>query len=187
MWIGREKTEGRRQETEERKGVRSGREEMKFSPELEGKFEKLIRSYPPGRQRAALIPMLLFAQDEVGSITPELVEETAGRLGLRPVEVDEVVSYYSMLRRKPMGRHHLQICTNISCMLLGAEEMFQHVSKKLGIASREVTADGAFSLEEVECLGACSWAPALQVNYDYHHHMTPEKLDRLIESLRKPH
>jgi NADH-quinone oxidoreductase subunit E len=160
---------------------------MTFSPTLEAKFEKLLRSYPPGRQRSALIPMLLYAQDEVGSVTPELVEEVAGRLGITPVEVDGVVTYYSMLRKKPMGKYHLQICTNISCMLTGGAELWEHACRKLGIGNKEVTPDGQFSLEEVECIGACSWAPAIQVNYDFHHDVTPEKLDRLIESLRKAH
>jgi len=160
---------------------------MTFSAELEAKFTRLVKSYPAGRERAALIPMLLYAQDEVGSMTPELVEEVSRRLGITPLEVDEVISYYTMLRRKPAGKHHIQICTNISCMLLGGEELWEHACRKLDIGNKEVTADGQFSLEEVECLGACSWAPALQVNYDYHHNMTPEKLDQLIDSLRKTH
>jgi len=160
---------------------------MTFSAELEAKFTRLVKSYPAGRERAALIPMLLYAQDEVGSMTPELVEEVSRRLGITPLEVDEVISYYTMLRRKPAGKHHIQICTNISCMLTGGAELFEHACRQLGIGNREVTPDGQFSLEEVECIGACSWAPALQVNYDYHHHVTPEKLDRLLDSLRKMH
>jgi NADH-quinone oxidoreductase subunit E len=143
--------------------------------------------YPPGRQRAALIPMLMFAQDETGWITPELVAEVAARLSLEPAQVEEVVSYYTMLRSKPAGRHHIQICTNISCLLNGAEELWAHASNKLGIGDKEVTADGEFSLEEVECMGACSWAPALQVGYEFQHQMTIEKFDRLIESLRRIH
>jgi len=103
------------------------------------------------------------------------------------VEVEAVVTYYSMLRKKQMGRHHVQICTNISCMLAGGAELWDHACRKLGIGNKEVTPDGQFSLEEVECVGACSWAPAVQVNYDFHHDMTPEKLDQLIESLRKVH
>ncbi len=158
---------------------------MTFSPELEAKFARLVTHYPPGRERAALIPMLLFAQDEVGAITPEVVQEISRRLKVSPLEIEEVVSYYSMLHKEPRGRYHFQVCTNISCMLLGGAELFEYLKEKLGIDNHGVTPDGLFSLEEVECIGACSWAPALQVNYDYHHWVTRERLDRLIEDLRK--
>ena len=157
---------------------------MTFSPELEARFARFIESCPPGRQRSALIPMLLYAQDETGAVTQELVDEVSLRLGLKPLEVDEVVSYYSMLHTRPLGKYHIQICTNISCLLTGGQELWQHACSKLGIGNKQVTADGQFSLEEVECIGACSWAPAIQVNYDFHHAVTPEALDRLIESLR---
>jgi NADH-quinone oxidoreductase subunit E len=160
---------------------------MTFSPELEAKFEKLIASYPEDRVRSALVPMLLYAQDEVGFITQEVVEEVARRLKLRPVQVEEVLTYYSMLHRKPMGKYHVQVCTNVSCMLTGAESVWEHACKKLGLGHKQVSADGQFSLEEVECIGACSWAPAIQVNYDFHHHVTPEKLDQLLDSLQKKH
>lgn len=158
---------------------------MTFSPELEARFSKMIGNYPPGRQKGALIPMLLYAQDEVGAVTEEVIEEVAKRLKLTRVEVEEVLGYYTMLTREPRGRHHIQVCTNISCMLTGGEELFEHACRRLGIRNREKTPDGEFSLEEVECLGACSWGPALQVNYEFHYQMTPEKFDRLIESLRK--
>ncbi len=158
---------------------------MTFSPELEAKIGELLQKYPQGRERSAVVPMLLFAQDEVGAVTPEVVDEVARRTGITPLQVREVVGYYSMLRDKAVGKHHIQICTNISCMLTGGAELFEHACKKLGIKNKEVTPDGEFSLEEVECLGACSWGPALVVNYDYHHQMTPEKLDHLIDSLRK--
>jgi NADH-quinone oxidoreductase subunit E len=156
-----------------------------FSPELEARFEKLLKSYPPGRQRSAMVPMLLYAQDEVGSVTPELVAEVARRVGVQPLQVEEVSSYYSMLHKKPLGKYHVQVCTNISCLLTGGAELWEHACKKLGIGHKEATADGQFSLEEVECMGACSWAPAVQVNYDFHHFVTPEKLDRLLDGLRK--
>ena len=156
---------------------------MNFSAELEARFERVLRSYPEGRQRSALIPMLLYAQDEVGSVTPEVVDEVARRLGLKPMQVEEVISYYSMLRRARTGKYHIQICTNISCLLSGGQELWEHACRKLGVGHKQVTPDGRFSLEEVECMGACSWAPAIQVNYDFHHVVTPEAFDRLIESL----
>ena len=158
---------------------------MTFSPQLEARFDKLLHSYPPGRQRSAMVPMLLYAQDEIGSITQELVEEVARRVGVTPLQVEEALSYYSMLHRKPLGKYHVQICTNISCLLTGGEELWQQACGKLGIGHKEATADGQISLEEVECIGACSWAPALQVNYDFHHNVTPEQLDKLLDGLRK--
>ena len=158
---------------------------MTFPPELEARFDRLLKAYPDGRQRSAVIPMLLYAQDVIGSVTPELVEEVARRCGVTPLQVDEVVGYYTMLHRRPLGKHHIQICTNISCMLCGGEELFERASKKLGIGNREVTPDGQFSLEEVECIGACSWAPAIIDNYNYYHFVTPEKLDQLIDSLKQ--
>ena len=158
---------------------------MTFPPEVEARFDRLLKAYPEGRQRSAVVPMLLYAQDVTGSVTPELVEEVARRCGVTQLQVDEVVGYYTMLHRRPLGKHHIQICTNISCMLCGGEELFERASKKLGIGNREVTPDGQFSLEEVECIGACSWAPAIIDNYDFHHFVTPEKLDELIDSLKR--
>lgn len=158
---------------------------MTFSPELEAKFAKLLESYPEGRTRSAVVPMLLYAQDEVGHISNELIEEVARRCKVDPLQVDEVVGYYSMLHRKALGKYHVQVCTNISCLLRGGEELFDHASKSLGVSNKEVTPDGQFSLEEVECIGACSWAPAIQINYNFHHFVTPEKLDALLAELRK--
>jgi NADH-quinone oxidoreductase subunit E len=158
---------------------------MNLSPQLEQKFQQLLSNYPEGRQRSAMIPMLIYAQDEIGSVTPELMEEVAKRVGVTPLQVEEVMSYYSMLHRKPMGKFHVQVCTNISCMLVGGAELWEQACHKLGIGHKQVSADGQISLEEVECMGACSWAPAVQVNYDFYHFVTPEKLDQLIDSLRK--
>jgi NADH-quinone oxidoreductase subunit E len=160
---------------------------MIFSPQLEQRIEKLVNSYPRERVRSALVPMLLFCQDEVGALTEELILECAHRLGLSRLQVDEVIGYYSMLHKRPMGKYHVQVCTNISCLLRGGEELFEHASKKLGLGHKEVAEDGIFSLEEVECMGACSWAPAIQVNYDFHHNVTPEMFDRVIEDIAKLH
>lgn len=128
--------------------------------------------------------MLLYAQDEVGHVSEELISEVATRCGVTPLQVEEVVGYYTMLHRKPLGKFHVQVCTNIACMITGGEELFEHVCKKLGVGNRGVTEDGLFSVEEVECMGSCSWAPAVQVNYDFHHYMTPEKLDALIDAIK---
>ena len=157
---------------------------MTFSPELEARFAKLLASYPPGRQRSAVVPMLLYAQDEIGSVTQELVEEVARRCGVAPLHVDEVIGYYSMLHRKPLGKFHVQVCTNIACQALGGEQLMEHASRTLSLGNKEVSPDGLISLEEVECIGACSWAPAIQINYDFHHFVTPERFDRLMSELR---
>jgi NADH-quinone oxidoreductase subunit E len=158
---------------------------MTFSASLEERFAKLLTSYPPGRQRSAVIPMLLYAQDEVGSVSRELIEEVAKRTGTTALQVDEVIGYYSMLRREPIGKYWVQVCTNICCQVVGGEELFDHAKKSLGIGHKQTSADGLFTLEEVECMGACSWAPAIQVGYDFYHQVTPERFDQLIDSLRK--
>ena len=157
---------------------------MTFSPALEARFEKLLKSYPPGRERSAVVPMLIYAQDEIGSVTPELIEEVARRCNVSPLQVDEVIGYYSMLHRKPLGKFHVQICTNIACQAVGGEQLYEHASRTLKLRNKQVTPDGQISLEEVECIGACAWAPAIQINYDFHHFVTPERFDQLMESLR---
>jgi NADH-quinone oxidoreductase subunit E len=158
---------------------------MTFSPELEERFSKLLGSYPRGRTRSAVVPMLLYAQDEVGRVSQELVEEVARRCGVTPLQVDEVIGYYSMLHRKPLGKFHVQVCTNICCQVVGGEVLFHHASHTLGLGNKQVTNDGLISLEEVECMGACSWAPAIQINYDFHHRVTMERFDQLIAALRE--
>ena len=157
---------------------------MTFSAELEARFEKLLTSYPPGRTRSAVIPMLIYAQDEIGAVTRALIEEIAKRCKVTPLQVDEVVGYYSMLHREPQGKYHVQVCTNISCMLVGGTELYEHAVKKLGLGHKQTAADGNISLEEVECIGACSWAPAVQINYDFHHNVTIGQFDQLIEGLK---
>ena len=153
-----------------------------FSPELAARFDKLVTLYP--LRRSALVPMLLYAQDEVGYISAAVVAEVAERIGILENDVQSVLSYYSMLRTKPAGKYNIQICTNISCMLRDGYGILEHCKKRLGIGHKEVTPDGLFSLEEVECIGACCWAPAIQVNYDFHEELTPEKMDRVIENYR---
>jgi NADH-quinone oxidoreductase subunit E len=154
-----------------------------FSPELEARFEKFLAKYPADRKRSAMIPMLMYAQDEIGACTDEMVNEIARRVGVTPLEVSEVLTFYSMLHRKPQGKYHVQICTNISCLLVGGAELWDQACHKLGIGHKQVTADGLISLEDVECMGACSWAPAVQVNYDFYHDVTADQLDKLLTGL----
>ena len=152
---------------------------MQISPQLDAKFNQLVSRYP--FKRSALVPMLLYAQDEYGHLNDQVLEEIAQRLGLQMTEVTETLSYYSMLRRKPAGKYHVQVCTNISCQLRGGFDIMAHVEKRLGVGNRQTTANGIFSLEEVECMGACSGAPAMQVNYDFYENLTQEKVDQILD------
>jgi NADH-quinone oxidoreductase subunit E len=155
---------------------------MKFSDEFEQRFSEMIGHYPT--KRSVLVPTLLYAQDEVGFLSDEVVREIAGRLDLTELEVRNVISYYSLLTTKPRGKYNVQVCTNIACMLRGAEELFTHCKKKLGIGHKGTTPDGIFTLEEVECIGACCWAPAIQVNYVFHENLTPEKLNDVLDQYK---
>ena len=157
---------------------------MKFSDQLEARFADMVTHYPT--KRSVLVPMLLYVQDELGgALSDEAIHELAQRVDLSELEVRNVVSYYSMLRTHPIGKYNLQVCTNVSCLCRGADDIFEHCKKKLGVGNKETTADGLFYLEEVECIGACSWAPALMLNYDFHENLTTEKIDQLIDGLKK--
>jgi NADH-quinone oxidoreductase subunit F len=155
---------------------------MNLPPALDAKFKDLVGRYPV--KRSALIPMMLFAQDQFGFLSDEMLDEIAKRLDLNMVQVTETLAYYSMLRRKPAGRNHIQVCTNISCMLRGGNELYAHVQKRLGLGNHEVSPTGTFSLEEVECMGACTGAPAMQVNYDFYENLDPDKVDAIFEQLQ---
>ncbi len=156
---------------------------MQFSHEFETRFAEMLTHYPT--KRSVLVPTLLYAQDEAGFLSDEVIQEIASRLELTELDVRNVISYYSMLTTKPRGKYNVQVCTNIACMLRGGEELYAHCRKKLGIGHKGTTPDGTFALEEVECIGACSWAPAVQVNYDFHENLTVEKLDKVLEGLKK--
>ena len=155
---------------------------MKFSDQLEKRFNEMSTHYPT--KRSVLVPMLLYIQDEVGCLTDEAIHEIAQRVDLTDLEVRNVVSYYSMLRTKQIGKYNIQVCTNVSCLLRGGEEILEHTKKKLGVKNKQSTADGLFHVEEVECIGACSWAPAMMLNYEYHENLTPEKIDELIAGIK---
>jgi len=128
--------------------------------------------------------MLLYAQDEVGYLSEAVVTEVAARIGITELDVRDVITYYSLMRTAPAGKYHVQVCTNISCMLRGGNELLAHCKQRLGIGNKETTPDKLFSLEEVECIGACSWAPAVQVNYDFHENLTAESMDKILDDYR---
>ncbi len=156
---------------------------MKFSDQLEQRFATMVTHYPT--KRSVLVPMLLYIQDELGALTDEAIHEIAQRIELSDLEVRNVVSYYSMLRTRQIGKYNFQVCTNVSCLLRGGEDLLEHCKKKLGVANKGTTPDGLFTVEEVECIGACSWAPAMMMNYDFHENLTTEKIDQLIDGLKK--
>jgi NADH-quinone oxidoreductase subunit E len=156
---------------------------MNFSDEFESRFAEMLTHYPT--KRSVLVPTLLYAQDEVGYLSDDVIVELANRLDLTELDVRNVISYYSMLVTKPRGKYNVQVCTNIACMLRGGEEILNHCKKRLGVGHKETTEDGLFSVEEVECIGGCSWAPAAQVNYDFHENLTPEKMDSVLDEYRR--
>jgi NADH-quinone oxidoreductase subunit E len=153
-----------------------------FSSQLAARFDALVDRYP--LRRSALIPMLLYAQDEIGYLSDAVIAEVAERIGITSLDVRNVASYYSMLRFKPVGKFNVQVCTNISCMLRGGYEVYERFQEELGIGHKGVTPDGVFSLEEVECIGACCWAPAIQVNYNFHDELTPDSVPTLLADYR---
>ena len=145
-----------------------------------------VAKFPPGRQRSAVLSALRLAQEQnEGYLTPELLEAVAEYLSLPPVQVMEVASFYSMYELHPCGRHHVSICTNISCMLRGAEELVAHAEKKLGIKLGQSTSDKRIFLKrEEECLAACTGAPMMMVDHVYHEHLTPEALSEILDDLK---
>ncbi len=153
-----------------------------FSPQLAARFDALVEKYP--LRRSALIPMLLYSQDEIGYLSDAVITEVAERIGITELDVRNVATYYSMLRFKPAGKYNVQVCTNISCMLRGAYDLYERFQEELGIGHKGVTSDGLFSLEEVECIGACCWAPAIQVNYEFHDELTPEHVSGILSGYR---
>lgn len=153
-----------------------------FSPRLAARFDTLVRKYPA--RRSALIPMLLYAQNEIGYLSDAVIAEVAIRIGITELEVRSIASYYSMLRFKPVGKYHIQVCTSICCMLRGSDDIYERFKRELGDMPNGITPDGLFSLEKVQCMGACSWAPAIQVNYDFHDELTPERVPDILAGYR---
>ncbi|MCX7797353.1 MAG: NADH-quinone oxidoreductase subunit NuoE [Melioribacter sp.] len=154
---------------------------FKFTEENLKRIEEVKKKYPTSL--AAVMPTLYIAQEQNGYITNEVMEEIANVLGVGKIDVLSVVTFYTMYHTKPMGKYHIQVCTNVSCMLRGAYEIWNFIKERLGIDHMEVTSDGKFSLEEVECMGACGYAPMIAINEDYYENLNKEKVEEILNSL----
>ncbi len=149
-------------------------------------IDEWVARFPEGRQRSAVLSALRFAQEQNnGFLTPDLMDAVAEYLKLPPIHVYEVATFYSMFETRPCGRHHVSVCTNISCMLNGSDQIVSYVEKKLGIRTGESTPDGRIFLKrEEECLAACTGAPMMMVDHVYHEYLTPEKVDEVLDKLK---
>ena len=155
---------------------------MTFSPDKLNKVQEIIARYPEGRQKSALLPVLHLAQEEFGGwLSVEAMDYVASLLKLEPIEVYEVATFYSMYNMKPVGKYVFEVCQTGPCMLRGSDDIIAYIQQKLGIKVGETTPDGLFTLKVVECLGACGYAPMMQLGKFYKEHLTPQKVDAIIE------
>jgi NADH-quinone oxidoreductase subunit E len=164
----------------------TGTNEIKFSAETMAKAQAIISRYPEGRQKSALLPLLHLAQGELGGwLSVPVMDYVASLLKIKPIEVYEVVTFYTMYNQSPVGKHLLEVCRTGPCWLRGADDIVAHIETRLGIKDGETTADGMFTLKTVECLGSCGTAPMLQCGGPFYENLTPEKVDLLLEKLRQ--
>ncbi|HKR10865.1 MAG TPA: NADH-quinone oxidoreductase subunit NuoE [Pyrinomonadaceae bacterium] len=152
-----------------------------FSPEVEAEIDRHLAKYPV--PRSAILPLMFIVQRERGYLDPPGVLYLANRLALRVTDIWEVATFYSMIHTSAIGKYHIQVCKTLSCNIMGAPKITEYCSQKLGVKVGETTADGRFTLWEVECLGSCGTAPMMQINFDYHENLTPEKIDQVLDAL----
>ena len=158
---------------------------VKFSEEKLAEVKELISHYPEGKQKSAILPVLHIAQDEYGGwLDVPVMDYVAELLDILPIEVYEVATFYSMFNMKPVGKHLLEVCRTGPCMLNGSDQLIDYIKEKLGISEGETTTDGLFTLKPAECLGACGYAPMMQLGKTYREHLTKEKVDAIIEECR---
>jgi len=159
---------------------------IKFSEEQMTEFKRLVARYPEGKQKSALLPVLHLAQDSFGGwLSTETMDYVAELLQITPIEVYEVATFYSMYNLKPVGKYMFEVCQTGPCMINGSDDIIAYIGQKLSIKPGETTADGMFTLKTVECLGACGYAPMMQMGKHYREHLTKEKVDAIIEECRK--
>jgi NADH-quinone oxidoreductase subunit E len=158
---------------------------MIFSQEKLNKVQEIIARYPQGKSKSALVPLLLMAQEEWGWLSTEAMDYVAEMLGITSIEVYEVATFYSMFHLKPVGKHVFEVCQTGPCMLNGSDQIIDYIKEKLDIKAGETTKDGLFTLKTVECLGACGYAPMMQLGKTYREHLTKEKVEAVIEECRQ--
>ena len=155
---------------------------MQFSDSAQKQYEEILHHYPS--KEAAVKSVLWLAQREFGTLTPEVESYLSGLMGVPIAHIHGVATFYTMFNKRPVGRYHIQVCHNLTCSLLGAEHLIDHLGEALNVEVGETTKDGLFTLSEVECLGSCGTAPAMQINDDYYENLTPEIVDGIIAKLR---
>jgi NADH-quinone oxidoreductase subunit E len=158
---------------------------VKFSEENLAKVQEIIARYPEGSHKSALMPLLHLAQEQWGWLSAETMDYVAGLLKIEPIEVYEVATFYTMYNLKPVGKHVFEVCHTGPCMLRGSDDIIAHIKTRLGISVGETTPDGLFTLKTAECLGACGYAPMMQMGKFYREHLTREKVDQIIDECRK--
>ena len=154
-----------------------------LSQQAVSEIQREINKYPPNKKQAALMATLSIAQREIGHLSTEVMDWIAGFLNVPPIRVREVATFYSMYDLEPVGRHKICVCSNVSCMLRGSDEVIQHIETRLGIKVGETTPNGEMTLTDVECLGACGGAPMMQIDDDYHENLTSERIDAILDQL----
>ncbi len=165
------------------RGIQAIQEPVNLSEAAEKRAQEIIAGYP--QSRSAVMPLLYIAQEELGHISQQAVEWVAARLKMPPVQVWEVASFYTMYYKKPVGRYHVQVCRTLPCALRGARKVSEFVHKRFGIKPGEVTADGMWSFDEVECLGSCGTAPMCQINDAFFENLTEERLEAILVRIEK--
>ncbi len=159
---------------------------IQFSEDKQKEVERIIARYPEGKQKSALLPVLHLAQEQFGGwLDVPVLDYVAGLLKLEPIEVYEVATFYSMYNLKPVGRYVFEVCQTGPCMLRGSDQIIDYIKQKLGINVGQTTPDGMFTLKTVECLGACGYAPMMQLGKHFKEHLTPERVDQIIDECRK--
>lgn len=159
-------------------------EKVTLTPERLAKVEEIIKRYPEGKQKSALLPILHLVQEQFGWVSAPAMDMVAERLTIEPVEVYEVATFYTMFHLEPVGKHVIEYCRTGPCCVMGGEGVYEHLKEKLNIEAGETTSDGVFTLKEVECLAACGWGPCFQIREQFYLHLTNEKVDEIITELK---